>query len=249
MNYSFHKPLASAGGFYLVVPINLKWRLIMKLKDALLKINPFINKRFDTFLEHKQLTDLTTNKGNVGQLLEILIGLSNTSKRLDFEDGELKTNKSDIKGNPKETMFITQISAQIDELFKKTPFEDSYIYKKINNMVYVPVCKEGTESCWRFLPYIHVELENPQFRELRDQLEEDYYSIIDQLIYHVNNSQDGFIHTSNGKFIQIRSKDSKPYHPIYSRTFNKYISNKNHAFYFKKEYMKYLQALSPDYPL
>ena len=31
--------------------------------------------------------------------------------------------------------------------------------------------------------------------------------------------------------------DSKPYHPVYSRTFNREISNKNRAFYFMKRFM------------
>ena len=35
-----------------------------------------------------------------------------------------------------------------------------------------------------------------------------------ELKEHIETSKDGFIHTSNGRHIQVRSKDSKPYHPI-----------------------------------
>lgn len=73
-----------------------------------------------------------------------------------------------------------------------------------------------------------------------NQLKEDYYSICKQLGEHIETSADGFIHTSNGKYIQIRSKDSKPYFPIYSDKYAKHISNKNHDFYFKKDFMKYI---------
>jgi DNA mismatch repair protein MutH len=38
--------------------------------------------------------------------------------------------------------------------------------------------------------------------------------------------------------VQVRSKDSKPYHPIYSNHYGRYISNKNHALYFMKSFMK-----------
>jgi DNA mismatch repair protein MutH len=73
-------------------------------------------------------------------------------------------------------------------------------------------------------------------------VELDYYSICKQLVENINNSNDKFIHTANGKYIQIRSKDSKPYHPIYSSVFKRNISNKNHAFYFKKEFMEYVKS-------
>lgn len=59
--------------------------------------------------------------------------------------------------------------------------------------------------------------------------------------YHIENSPDGFIHTSNGTHIQVRSKDARDasgsYHPIYSRVYGRYVSNKNHAFYFQKQFV------------
>ena len=130
----------------------------------------------------------------------------------------------------------------------KEPFRDSYIFNKIKNLLYVPVCKNGLEKDWFFLPYIHINLEEEQNSKILDQLEQDYYHICDCLLNHLKNSEDGFIHTSSGQFIQIRSKDFKPYNPIYSKKLKKFISNKNHAFYFKKEFMINLQFLSSKYP-
>ena len=54
---------------------------------------------------------------------------------------------------------------------------------------------------------------------------------------HIETSPDRRIHTSNGQHIQVRSKDSMPYHPIYSGVYGRYVSNKNHAFYFRKEFV------------
>lgn len=221
----------------------------MQLDEAIDRLHPFISRRFDSFLEPHELVDLRTNKGNVGQILERLLGLTNNSRHLDFDDGELKTNKSDRYGNPIETMFITQIAGMIDELLAQSSFVDSSLLDKINNLLYVPVCKEGPENAWMFLPFVHIELTDRKHAALRQQLENDYLSICNQLITSIETSNDGFIHTSNGRFIQIRSKDSKPYHPIYSSIYHKKVSNKNHAFYFKKDFMHYLQSISPDYPL
>ena len=73
------------------------------------------------------------------------------------------------------------------------------------------------------------------------QLEEDYYMICEQLREHIDRTCN--IHTSSGGLMQIRSKDSKPYHSIYSELIGNYFSNKNHAFYFKKEFMKRIKQI------
>lgn len=212
----------------------------MKLDEAKKSIDKLAGKKFGQVLTQEQMTGIIKNKGKSGQLLEITLGLNLSNTNLDFEDGELKTNKCDTTGKPLETMFITQISTMIDELLTDKDFYKSNLYKKINNLLYVPISKVGVPSEWMFLPCVHVNLDDNKFHALKLQLEKDYYSICNQLNEHIKTSIDSFIHTSNGKYIQIRSKDSKPYHPIYSNIYTKEISNKNHAFYFKKEFMKYI---------
>lgn len=208
----------------------------MKLNDAKAKLDKIIGKPLGEFLTEDQLKDIVRNKGKTGQLLEIVLGLKNTSKGLDFEDGELKTHKVDKTGKPKETIFITQIKSIIDDLLDKTDFFGTHIYKKIANILFVPIYKDKNvpPEEWFFLPYTHVNLNEPIFEKIKTQLKEDYDSICDQLNRHIKEANDQFIHTSNGKLIQIRSKDSKPYHPIFSRIHKRNVSNKNHAFYFKK---------------
>lgn len=215
----------------------------MELQEAFIKIKPYIGKLFGEILSNDNMQDIIKNKGKSGQLLEILLGMKNTNKALDFDDGELKTNKCDRTGKPLETMFITQISGMIDELLEERNFYESKLYKKIKNLLYVPISKDGQPADWFILSEININLEDSKFVNLRNQLEEDYYNICKKLKEHIETSSDGFIHTSNGEFIQIRSKDSKPYFPIYSETYGKYVSNKNHAFYFKKEFMRYITSL------
>lgn len=211
----------------------------MKLKEALNSIEELKGRRFEEIFTESQLNDIIKNKGKSGQILELAIGLKNTNVDLDFEDGELKTNKCNSDGKPLETMFITQISGMIDELLEQKPFEETKLFKKISNLLYVPISKDGNPKDWFILDAININLKEDKLKEIKIQLEKDYYSICNQLKNHIETSKDGFIHTSNGVYIQIRSKDSKPYSPIYSHTYGKEISNKNHAFYFKKEFMKY----------
>lgn len=209
----------------------------MKLKEAQEKIIQICNIPFEELFDETDFPMIIKNKGKTGQLLEMALGKKLDNSNLDFEDGELKSNKCDANGKPLETVFITQIASVIDELIEQRPFEETHLYEKINNILYVPVCKEGDPHDWLFLDAIHIDLTNPDFSSLLKTWEEDYYSICRQLKEHIESSKDGFIHTSNGTHFQVRSKDSKPYHPIFSKYYNRYVSNKNHAFYFQKQFV------------
>ncbi len=217
----------------------------MKLETAFNLIKKIKNKSIKELIDssNTSIKEVKINKGGAGQLLLQYLNLPLDSKLKDFEDGELKTNKTDKNGKSKETIFITQISQIVDELVSKKPkiFIETNLYKKINNLLFVGICKDNANfNKWFFTNCYHIN--SIKDAEIYSQLEFDYYSICKQLVESINNSEDKFIHTANGKYIQIRSKDSKPYHPIYSSVFKRNISNKNHAFYFKKEFMEYVKS-------
>ena len=216
----------------------------MKLKEAQEKILTICNIPFSELFDEEDFPMIIKNKGKTGQLLEMALGKKLDSCNLDFEDGELKSNKCDASGKPLETVFITQISRVIDELLEEKPFEETHLYEKISNILYVPVCKMGDPHDWMFLDAIHIDLSNPRFSSLLETWENDYYSICRQLKNHIETSRDGYIHTSNGTHIQVRSKDLKPYHPIYSTIYGRNVSNKNHAFYFQKQFVYDIRKMS-----
>jgi DNA mismatch repair protein MutH len=210
----------------------------MRLDEALPVLRAACGKPFkELFIGHPE--NLRTNKGNVGQLLLIYAGLGLDSNLTDFDDGELKTNKANSDGSPLETMFITQISKNIDTFIgdPRTSFEESNLYKKTKNLIYLPVVKHSASTAdWYFTQCVHIQI-TPQ-SSLYKKMREDYEAICDGLKHHIESSHDGFIHTTNGPhYVQVRSKDSKPYHPIYSTKYGRYVSNKNHALYFMKSFM------------
>ena len=209
----------------------------MKLKDALPILEKIKYIPFGNLYSSAELSGIKIAKGNAGKLLEKLIGLPPGNTLTDFEDGELKSNKSNEKGEPLETMFISQISSHIDELLDPDlKFCDSWIYEKINRLVYVPVVKvDQNPENWYFLDYKFIEI--PLGSGLFQQLEKDFIQIKKKIAEDVLKG-DTFIHTSSGTYIQIRTKDSIPYHPIHSRKLKREVSNKNFAFYFKKEFMR-----------
>ena len=215
----------------------------MKLAEAHNIIKQISNQRFGTLISEEYFSDIVKNKGKAGQILEkIILHLNLSSTLRDFDDGELKTNKCDATGKPLETMAITQISSIIDSLILAEPFEKSNLAIKISNFLYVPIVREGDSHNWFFMEPIHIDFSNPKYMEIWKQIEEDYYTICKKIKNDIETK--GTISTSNGKFIQIRTKDSAPYHPIFSKIYGKNISNKNYAFYFKKDFMNSIQAIN-----
>ncbi|MFA7325889.1 MAG: MutH/Sau3AI family endonuclease [Candidatus Kapaibacterium sp.] len=211
----------------------------MKLVEAKDTIEKYTRKPFSEIFEVSDMENIIRVKGLTGLLLEKLIKLPASSNLIDFEDGELKTNKCNENGKPLETMYISQISSRFDELLDSDLlFSDSWIFHKINRLLYVPVVKTSSNpSEWYFLNPIQIDL---SFNENLKIVLEDDFNRIKKGIRDSIQSGDQNIHTTNGEFLQIRTKDSKPYNPIYSKELERYVSNKNFAFYFRTQFMSFI---------
>lgn len=219
----------------------------MKLLDAENRFREIVGIRFGQLFSESDLNTIIINKGKSGQLLHLALGVPLNRKDFNFEDGELNSSKCDAYGNPQETVAIMQIKNIIDELLLIVPFEESQLYEKIKNILYVPVSKVGNPQDWFFLPCIHIDFSLPCYYELMEICRQDYYYICQQLRNQIETSPDSFIHTSSGNFIQVRSKDENRnggYHSIYSNIYGRNISDKNYAFYFKKEFIHYIQNMN-----
>ncbi len=188
--------------------------------------------------------DLLRNKGHVGQLLCLLVGLPLDGARCDFSDGELKTNKSDTAGKPLETMWIMQIASIVDSLLCDPPlaFERTELYLKIQHLVYLPVVKEPRtdHAKWYFRTPVRVRARfgSPLFLAYQT----DYEQICALLRRDVTVATNATMHTASGKYLQVRTKDSRPYHPIRSSKLGRVVSDKNRGFYFMKRFMVEAQA-------
>ena len=218
----------------------------MKIEEAFPILPNLYNVKFGILKNHPNLkepidlTKLKGNKGFAGQFLEKLLLLNLSNSALDFENGELKTNKSKPDGSPMETMAITQIGTQFDDLFyNDKSFHETHLYHKIESILYVPAVKGVNEEDWYFLPAHYLDLKDND--ALKKILDNDFEVIRSKVHAMMDNPDDGMLHTANGQYMQIRTKDSKPYSPIYSKKLGRYVSNKGFAFYFKKEFMQAIQ--------
>ena len=167
------------------------------------------------------------NKGVRGQLLELALGIPNSSKLTDMVDGELK---SFTKG---ESIAVTQLKHTLPQIFDKTPFSQTKIGIKLQQTLYVGFDRQnnflGTTTLTPDTAPEHYELLQNDFHFIANRIRESFY----------NKSE---LHTTNGLngLLQIRTKDSKDrngnYHPIYWK--GQKMTNKGFAFYLTGKYAK-----------
>ena len=157
------------------------------------------------------------NKGVRGQLLELALGIPNSSKLTDLVDGELK---SYTKG---ESVAVTQLRHTLTEVFNKTPFNQSKLGIKISRTLYVAFDRQNNF------------LGTATHTETNPLIESDYNQICD----YIRNTTTLKTFTGSNKVLQIRTKDSKykgKYHPIIWE--GQQLSNKGFAFYLTGRYAK-----------
>ena len=158
------------------------------------------------------------NKGVRGQLLELALGIPNSSKLTDLVDGELK---SYTKG---ESVAVTQLRHTLTEVFNKTPFNQSKLGIKISRTLYVAFDRQNNF------------LGTATHTETNQLIEQDYNDICD----YIRNTTTLKTFTGRNGILQIRTKDSKDrngnYHPI--KWEGQQISDKGFAFYLTGRYAK-----------
>ena len=185
-------------------------------------------------LEGLKLSEINlVNKGNDGQKIMSAIGLKNDSSPLDFEDGDLKTNKF-IEGRPSETLWISQMQNNLIEFEKGLDFYDSWIYKKIRQFIYLPIDKTRHHIIGK--PQI---ISEERFPHLYKKLAIDFNYISKEIKNCIDLKRT--LHTINGpsNYLQIRTKASKNKYGMYTpMTINGHkLKDKYMAFYFKKEFL------------
>ena len=162
------------------------------------------------------------NKGVRGQLLELALGIPNSSKLTDLVDGELK---SYTKG---ESVAVTQLRHTLPEIFNNTPFNKSKLGIKISRTLYVAFDRNNNF------------LGTATHTETNKLIEGDYQYICEIIRHRVGIGKPLTTITGLNGVLQIRTKDSKDrngnYHPI--KWEGKEISNKGYAFYLTGRYAK-----------
>lgn len=217
------------------------------LQEGLNILKQIPNKPFGEIFSEQDMLDIKKNKGKIGQLIEaVILKLDLSNSHLDFIDGELKTNKCNNNGKPKETVAVCQISSLIDNMISDDfNISDNYIIQKISNMIYLRVDKSDENPLkWKCFPPQHITSAEEKYFEWYQKIQKD----LKEICFYINSvcKEGKQLHGTKckGHYIQIRTKDSKPYHPIYSKKYNVTISDKDFAVYITKDGLKELIRLN-----
>ena len=170
-----------------------------------------------------------TNKGKRGQLLELALGIANTSKLTDCVDGELK---SFTQG---ESIAVTQLKHILPQIFANIPIYRTKLGIKTQQTLFV-----GFDRDNNFIGSTTLTPESdPKHFE---QLEQDFHDICDAILDAYYDKKE--LHTVTGRngLLQIRTKDSKDkkgnYHPIKWKGYT--LKDKGMAFYLTAKFGKEL---------
>lgn len=171
----------------------------------------------------------TKNKGARGQLLEIVLGIPNSSSLLDCIDGELKTFTVG------ESIACTQLTHCLPDIVNETPFESTKLGIKMKNIIYVAFTRNNIFNGVYVLNKLNNKLHYTH-------LEEDYNYISQKINDAIK--QKTTLYTINGpnKLLQIRTKASKNSNGLYTPlVFRKHqLKDKYMAFYLTADFGKKL---------
>lgn len=163
-----------------------------------------------------------TNKGERGQLIEIALGIPNSSALMDLADGELKTFTIG------ESIACTQLGHCLDEIYNDVSFSQSKLGMKMKQTVFVGFDK-GTGQCKG-----NITINQTTHPLHHHELEEDYDFICNKIRVAMKNGNELTTLTGPNKLLQIRTKASKnPKTKLYTPLmFGKtMLKNKGMAFY------------------
>lgn len=160
------------------------------------------------------------NKGSRGQLLEVALGVPNSSDLTDLADGEIKTFTVG------ESIAVTQIKHCLSEIIEDSvSFSDSKVGEKLKQTIYVGFTRSND--------YVGTAVLNQETHpEHYKELEEDYNFICDAIRTAFENETELQTVTGPHNLLQIRTKDSKvngKYHPV--NFCGVELKNKGMAFY------------------
>jgi DNA mismatch repair protein MutH len=137
------------------------------------------------------------NKGSRGQLLEIALGIPNTSNLKDLVDGEIKTFTVG------ESIAVTQLKHCLTEIIEdQVSFSESKVGEKLKQTIYVGFTRSND--------YVGTEILNEETHAKHYQeLEEDYNFICDSIRTLFDAGKQLRTITGPNKLLQIRTKASK----------------------------------------
>lgn len=168
-----------------------------------------------------------SNKGERGQLLELALGIENSSKLTDCIDGELK---SFTHG---ESIAVTQLKHLLPEIMSNVSFHKTKLGRKLKRTLYV---KFNSENEFIGSTVMSQEIDPRHYAEM----EQDYNDIKTKVVELVNQKKQLATITGRNKVLQIRTSGTKKsdgtYTPLTYR--GQQLKDKSMRFYITARHAK-----------
>ena len=166
-------------------------------------------------------------------------------------DEVLKTYKALADGSAEQTSSFVTIGHFIDDLAAGVAIELTPLFRRLVDVVLVPVFHDdGPADEWCVYSPTEFAVTDPVFRPEATRLDAEYRLVCERLSedYDRLESDPGAIikegTTSVARFLQIRTKDAKPYHPMLSSRLGIEVSDKTYGFYLTTGFLDHVRALS-----
>jgi len=169
------------------------------------------------------------NKGTRGQMLELALGVPNSSDLKDLVDGELKTYTFG------QSIACTQLLHCLPDVVNEVPFKDTKLGRKMEQTIYVGFSKKNEYQAT-------VTLNKETHPEHYLHLEEDYKYICSAITRALQEKTQLATITGPNKLLQIRTKATKSVDGTYKPlVFNGHeLKDKGMAFYLCSQFGKHL---------
>jgi DNA mismatch repair protein MutH len=196
------------------------------IAEAQLRLAELVGCRFGELLPSTVIGAMRVNKGGAGRAIEWLLGMPSVSGR-DFEDGELKSYRSDPDGFPHESIAVLQFGPRFDEFLACPRFETTSLYQRLARLLLVGIYKDGDPAEWRVQAVFRLDL--PVGSEWYARVETSYRRVISELLDKLRTGER--ISTVTAPHLQIRVHDARPYRPVFSARLGREVANKQLGFY------------------
>lgn len=195
--------------------------------EAEARLASLVGCRFAGLLEPLTLEAMTINKGGAGRAIERLIGIAAGASGRDFDDGELKTFRSDADGFPLESVAVLQFGPRFDEYLACPRFPSTSLYRRLSRLLMVGVFKDGPPAGWRVQTVFRIDAQPGA--EWYARLEASYRTVLRELLDRLRAGE--LISTVTAEHLQIRVHDARPYRPVESARLGRRVASKQLGFY------------------
>ena len=219
--------------------------------EALERLAPLVGRPFSEIFDAQKLADLrachtravSLNKGAIGALLERALDLPVSTALLDLEGGELKTHRAGPDGSPRQTVAVTT-HLEVERMIEAPGFwSNSAVCEKLGRVVLASVLREGDVAGWQMLGLRYLDLGDPACADIARRLERDHGDACESMATaYAAGRRFSTCHDTPapGRLLQVRSKDTKPYHPVTYREQTLY--NSGLGFYLTREAVSLIPA-------